>query len=342
MVERERNEKPRMSRDMSRRQMLGFVGSAAAVATLAGCGIEGSGSGGAKGAAGATAAAETTVNAGSKVAPSCVLAAEATEGPYYVEESKVREDITEGKAGVPLRLKTTIVHATECTPIENAAVDIWHCDARGHYSGYTGYDPDGAAPPGGGQPPQGPPPGGEPPEGAPPEGASPPGEPPQGGGMGQTRTTDSTFLRGVQLTDDEGVAEFDTVYPGWYAGRALHIHLKVLIGGAVEGQTYDGGHVAHTGQLFFPEETTDKVAKIEPYASRPDDRLRQEDDSIFLRSGGKDSIVELAQIKEGSVEDGYVAEIVLGVDPDATPDPVGMGGDPGGTGAREDTTAQSS
>src|SRR5439155_15827049 len=56
-----------------------------------------------------------------------------------------------------------------------------------------------------------------------------------------------TFMRGVQKTDATGLARFDTVYPGWYQGRAVHIHIKVHV----------SGNVVHTGQLFFPDTLTD-------------------------------------------------------------------------------------
>ena len=67
----------------------------------------------------------------------CVLTPEVTEGPYYLDLNKVRSDITEGKDGAPLDLKITVVDATGCTPIKDAAVDVWHCDAGGVYSGFS-------------------------------------------------------------------------------------------------------------------------------------------------------------------------------------------------------------
>ena len=68
-------------------------------------------------------------------AVTCVLAPEQTEGPYYLDDHKVRRNITEGKAGVPLTLRLTVVDASSCKPIKGASVDIWHCDAGGVYSG---------------------------------------------------------------------------------------------------------------------------------------------------------------------------------------------------------------
>src|SRR5437868_3339156 len=68
----------------------------------------------------------------------CVLTPELTEGPYYVSGEKVRRNITEGRPGVPLALALKVVDASTCRPIKGAAVDIWHCDALGVYSGVQG------------------------------------------------------------------------------------------------------------------------------------------------------------------------------------------------------------
>src|SRR5207237_2814243 len=70
-------------------------------------------------------------------AVTCVLAPEMTEGPYYVPNEKVRRNITEGRPGTPLLLHLTVVDASTCRPIKGAAVDIWHADAGGVYSGET-------------------------------------------------------------------------------------------------------------------------------------------------------------------------------------------------------------
>jgi hypothetical protein len=69
---------------------------------------------------------------------SCVLSPEMTEGPYYVSGEKLRRNITEGRPGVPLALQLTVADASTCKPIKGAAVDIWHCDALGVYSGVQG------------------------------------------------------------------------------------------------------------------------------------------------------------------------------------------------------------
>ena len=68
--------------------------------------------------------------------PSCVLTPEQTEGPFYFDVEQVREDITEGQKGTPLKLIVTVVNSKDCKQIKDAIVDIWHADAKGIYSGY--------------------------------------------------------------------------------------------------------------------------------------------------------------------------------------------------------------
>jgi protocatechuate 3,4-dioxygenase beta subunit len=223
------------------------------------------------------------------------------------------------------------VDANRCAPLENAAIDVWHCDALGVYSGFTRNSPDG--PPGGMGRRGGPPPGFDPqdfPPGMPPPdgGPGPMGPPPDGGpgrfGPPAARITDdSRFLRGVQLTGRQGIAEFATIYPGWYAGRAIHIHMKVHLGGKAASQQYAGGHVCHTGQLFFPEDITNDVAKLQPYTKRLSvHRTLQTEDGIFNGQHGSASLLTMTRRTKGSNADGFLASITLAVDPEATPAPV--------------------
>jgi protocatechuate 3,4-dioxygenase beta subunit len=107
-----------------------------------------------------------------------------------------------------------------------------------------------------------------------------------------------TFLRGVQKTDARGVAHFKTIYPGWYPGRTVHIHVKVHVG---------GGNVVHTGQLFFSDKVTDAAYRKAPYSSRPNRSPRNNGDSIFV-NGGKRSLLKLTK-----KSDRYVGAITMGV-----------------------------
>jgi protocatechuate 3,4-dioxygenase beta subunit len=182
-------------------------------------------------------------------AVTCVLAPEQTEGPYYIEGERVRRNITDGRPGTPLRLRLRVVSASTCKPIRGAAVDIWHCDAGGVYSGFG----DGGA--------------------------------------------SRTFMRGVQRTDANGYAVFDTVYPGWYQGRTVHIHVKVHV----------GGDVVHTGQLYFSDAVTDAVYRRAPYSARAARTTRNSSDSIY-RNGGSRS--QLRVTRRGT---GYLGTITMGV-----------------------------
>ncbi len=244
--------------------------------------------------------------------PSCVLTPEQEEGPYYIDGAVVRKDLTEGKPGIPMTLRIALVDARRCAPLPSAAVDVWHCDAEGVYSGFAteGRGGRGRGPgPGGGMPPPG--------EGS---DAFGPRMPPPPGGRGPRRTDKSRFLRGVQATNAQGMVEFGTIYPGWYEGRAIHIHLKAHI----------GDHVAHTGQLFFPEDVTERVARMAPYAKHANvRRTRQEEDGIFESEHGSSSMVRLERIGSASAPDRFIATVTLAVDPDQIPRPIrGRGGPP--------------
>ena len=106
-----------------------------------------------------------------------------------------------------------------------------------------------------------------------------------------------TFMRGLQRTDANGVATFQTVYPGWYPGRTVHIHVKVHV----------AGNVVHTGQLFFNDAATDAVYKRTPYSRRPSRTTRNTDDSIYVNGGSK-SLLKIARLGKG-----YSGTITMGV-----------------------------
>jgi len=106
-----------------------------------------------------------------------------------------------------------------------------------------------------------------------------------------------TFMRGIQKTDRSGLAAFRTVYPGWYQGRTVHIHVKVHV----------GGNVVHTGQLYFSDTLTDAVYAKSPYNRRPGRTTRNAQDMIYS-SGGRQSTLTVS--RKGT---GYVGAIAMGV-----------------------------
>jgi protocatechuate 3,4-dioxygenase beta subunit len=228
----------------------------------------------------------------------CVLTPELTEGPYYLDGQLLRRDITEGKPGAPLALKIAVQDTTTCTPLANAAVEIWHCDAQGAYSGVSGQNPGG----------------------------------------GTVDTGSETFLRGIQLTDNSGLVTFDTIFPGWYSGRTVHIHMKVEVNGqiidiasdpdavATTGDTYEGELTVHTGQLFFDDALADEVFMGAAYArDSAQGHITNDEDSIFDDHGDEPGfLVDVA----GTVASGLTGTITVGVDP--THQATETGGGPGG------------
>lgn len=229
--------------------------------------------------------ASTPGTAGSTPGSTCLLLPEMTEGPYYLDDMLVRQEIAEDKAGVPLELTMTVVDAEPCSPIPDAAVEIWHCDANGFYSGFVDNSPGGQA---------------------------------NDAGYIDDGSDAGTFLRGIQLSDDSGNVTFRTIYPGWYGGRAIHIHLSVHLGGEDEEGTYEGGTTAHTGQIAFADEVTDRVAEVEPYASRTSTFLLTAEDGLFAPHIDDESVfVTLEQVNPDAVEEGFTGTILLGIDPAA-------------------------
>jgi protocatechuate 3,4-dioxygenase beta subunit len=236
----------------------------------------------------------------------CKLTAEQETGPYYLEDEMLRSNISEDKPGVPLSLKIIVMDARTCTPITGAALDLWHCDAGGVYSGFTkpnrpDFDPRDRGF-----------------ENGPPGGFGP---------APSARSTDKlTFLRGIQMTAADGSVHFQTVFPGVYMGRTNHVHFKVRLGGSIDGTSYQAGHTSHTGQVFFPEEIAASLMQSGPYAKNPIRRTKQSEDMVFGEQHGESSIATLRPRKLGQDAEGFEAELVACVDPLAQPAPIGPGG----------------
>ena len=241
---------------MRRREMMALSAGALASVALQACGADGDDA--------------TKPAAGAATKPDCVLTPAQEEGPFYIDLARVRRDIVEDRPGVPLALAIAVVDASTCAPIRDAAVDIWHCDALGLYSG-------------------------EPSEGS--EG--------------------ETFLRGVQLTDRNGLAEFATIYPGQYPGRTTHIHLKVHTGGQRSNGAYSGDHVSHVGQLFTTDRSDAEVFALAPYERNPAEITPREADFVFREQGGSSAALKLTRAGKDLARGGLTGKVTLGIDPRA-------------------------
>jgi protocatechuate 3,4-dioxygenase beta subunit len=114
-------------------------------------------------------------------------------------------------------------------------------------------------------------------------------------------TRGKKFLRGYQTTDANGVAEFLTIYPGWYPGRAVHIHFKIRNDPASRrAQEF-------ISQLYFDESITDEVHQRTPYNSKGRRSITNDADFAFRR-GGKQLIPSLAKDAQG-----YAAKFEIGL-----------------------------
>jgi protocatechuate 3,4-dioxygenase beta subunit len=138
-----------------------------------------------------------------------------------------------------------------------------------------------------------------------------------------------TFLRGVQVTDDDGVAEFHTIYPGWYPGRTPHIHLAVHIDGAAgpaaddpqaattdaDAETYQGGRSILVGQVYLDDAVSDVVYALPPYDRRDaGQRTRNDQDRFFGSVAGEPGVMIAVQpVDDADWTQGLIGTVVLGV-----------------------------
>jgi protocatechuate 3,4-dioxygenase beta subunit len=228
---------------LSRREVLGFLGGTAAVSLF------GYWRGQSASVIPAKSIAQTVTT------PACVVKPQQTEGPYFVDEKLNRSDIRTDpadnlvKQGVPLRLvfQVSQISNNACTPLQDAIVDVWHCDAEGVYSDVQDRS---------------------------------------------FSTVGKKFLRGYQVTNANGTAEFVTIYPGWYPGRTVHIHFKIRTNSA------DRQGAEFTSQLYFDDAITDRVHAQAPYAAKGQRTQNNDRDGIF-GEGGDRLLLQLTKVVAG-------------------------------------------
>lgn len=182
-------------------------------------------------------------------------------------------------------------------------VDVWHANATGFYSGFTQAAPYGFV-------------------NAPPVVETRNGSRGLLGALTTTKSDNQTFLRGLWPSNENGVAEFRTILPGKYGGRAVHIHLKtysnytLLSNGSIAGHDGQSG-IIHTGQVYFPDElmletfnTTDYLANLNPFTPNRWDPVYPQEAQL-----GSDPVVHWEKMGD-RLEDGVIAYSTLAVDPD--------------------------
>ncbi|ETP04907.1 hypothetical protein F441_18390 [Phytophthora nicotianae CJ01A1] len=207
----------------------------------------------------------------------CVLEPEVTYGPYYVLGEYIRSDMREDQPGVDMYIDVQVIDVSTCEPVTDMYVDFWHANATGVYSGVVA---DG------------------------------------NGDSSDTTNLNNTFLRGVTPTDEDGVAQMISIFPGHYVERATHLHFIGNYNGTVlSNGTYSGGSVAHVGQFFFDQDLITSVNEQDTYVTNTQEITLNEDD-MWLQAAaadGYDPIMEYALLGD-SVADGLFVWISLAVD----------------------------
>lgn len=196
----------------------------------------------------------TSCNKGDDMEPivdpnACAASPSETAGPFPTKTPAqlIRENIVGDRTGVPLLINIKVENTNNsCEPLEGVWVDLWHCDAKGNYSEYSGQI--------------------------------------------EGDFTSENFLRGRQTTGADGVASFISIYPGWYPGRAPHLHLEIL--------KTDGTSLLIT-QTAFPEDVSNTVYATNGYNGNFDTSNSQ--DGEFGNSLNRN----LATSVIGNTTDGY-------------------------------------
>jgi len=198
--------------------------------------------------------------------PACVVTPAETEGPYFVDEKLNRSDIRADASGANLRPGTALTLAFGVYRMNGSGCQPW----PGVQVDVWHCDADGVY-----------------------------------SDESAQRSVGENYLRGYQLTDDKGMARFQTIYPGWYMGRAVHVHFKI--------RAFSGGQKTYefTSQVFFDDAATDLVYAAAPYSSRPAREVRNANDMVYTgnNNSGAQLLVKLGSDGAG----GYVGTFSIGL-----------------------------
>jgi protocatechuate 3,4-dioxygenase beta subunit len=241
-----------VGRVLGRREMLALLGGLGA-AVAVGCSdssskngpspaISDPGTAQTQATAGSTAGASTSTTVAT--APTCVVVPALTDGPYFVDEKLNRSDIRSDPGTGAVKDGAPLVLTFLVSGLAGSAcAALPNATVDVWHCDALGVYSD----------------------------ASDPG----------FNTKGQKFLRGYQTTDAAGKAQFTTIYPGWYQGRAVHIHFKI------RGTRSDGKSYEFTSQLFFDESLTDQVHAAAPYSAKGQRTLKNERDGIYQQSKGQ-------------------------------------------------------
>ncbi|OSS47236.1 hypothetical protein B5807_10112 [Epicoccum nigrum] len=227
----------------------------------------------------------------------CILTPEVIMGPYVWPESQfVRSNMTEDQPGVPLSLDVGVMDMATCEPLPDAMVSLWQANATGSYSSFTKLNPNLSF-----------------------------------GqllrslnlthveyGVTDLHTDDTTWLRGMSPTNKEGMMQMDTIFPGFYAGRTIHIHSQVYTNYTLlPNGTISSGNLVNTGQMYFDEELIEQMMALQPYASHTQiERVTNAKDTHYAEGfeNGWNPVISVIPMNEEDRTKGMIGYITLGID----------------------------
>ncbi len=196
----------------------------------------------------------TAVTEAAATMPSCVVSPELTEGPYFVDEMLNRSDIRSDPSDGSVKEGMPLEITMLVSQVGSGCTPLAGAQVDIWHCDALGDYSDTQDP--------------------------------------NWNTVGQKFLRGYQVTDSSGMVKFTTIYPGWYRGRAVHIHFKIRTNpGSNQGYEF-------TSQFFFDDTLTDQVHTQEPYASKGQRDLRNSGDGIYQQSGGQ-TLLTLVQSGDG-------------------------------------------
>ncbi|KAH9905675.1 Intradiol ring-cleavage dioxygenase [Xylariomycetidae sp. FL2044] len=142
-------------------------------------------------------------------------------------------------------------------------------------------------------------------------------------GISSQAGLDTTWLRGIQASDADGVVAFKSIMPGHYSGRTHHLHLLAHSPGnwsLLDNGTITGGtSTPHIGQVFFDQDLLDELETLAPYTQNTQSWTKNDEDNIVVQEAeatGVDPMAEYVLLGD-SLADGVFAWISVGIDPSA-------------------------
>ncbi|KAF2027722.1 aromatic compound dioxygenase [Setomelanomma holmii] len=210
----------------------------------------------------------------------CILSPEGEIGPFWVKGELNREDIVDNEPGVVNYMHAQFIDISTCEPIPSLWWDVWNCNSTGVYSGVQDSS---------------------------------------NGNGDDASNLNETALRGIQQTDENGIATFRSVFPGHYSGRATHVHVVGHLNATLLANgTISGGSVSHIGQLFFDQDLISEVEGTLPYNTSTIDITLNSVDRVFAfetEDSNSDPVFNYVYLtEEEGAEGGLFSWITIGVD----------------------------